>query len=95
MATLSKTLTTSSKMVSIADGQLRGSVSFVDEKGNQAGQCTVTIKDGKVAETGQDVSPTLLSAVNTVSNEFSALVESLVKAGSLDPMNRGRKPNQG
>ena len=89
MATITKTLTTTSKVATVSNGILRGSVGFVDEKGNSVGQATITIKDGKVVETGTDASDVIKSAIVTIGSEFSALIDSLVEAGALDPMNRG------
>ena len=92
MATITKVLTTSGKSVSVSGGVLRGMVGFVDDKGNDAGRSTVTVKDGKVMETGLAVSEKLAAAIATIDSEFSALVDALIKAGSLDPMSRGRHP---
>jgi hypothetical protein len=89
MATISKTLTTSAKSITIMGTGARGMVSFVDEKGQPAGQATISIKDGVVVETGQSASAALVAALGTVSTEFAALVESMVKAGALDPLSRG------
>jgi hypothetical protein len=91
MATISKTLTTATKTASISGGVLHGSISFVDEKGNQAGQVSITVKDGKVTETGLAVSDALKNAIVTIGIEYAALVDTLVSAGSLDPMDRGPK----
>ena len=94
MATLEKTLTTSRKSVSIMGDVVRGTVAFVDEKGQAAGQATVTIKAGKVLETGQDIAPALSAALATVAAEFSTLVDAMVKGGALDPMSR-QQPRMG
>jgi hypothetical protein len=67
-------------------------VAFSDEKGNPAGQCSIMIKDGKVTASGQNASPALISAFNTIAVEFSMLVDTMVKAGYLDPMSRGKGP---
>ena len=93
MSTISKTLTTSGKSLTITDGNtIRGVVAFVDQKGQRAGQCMITIAGGKVAETGQTISTALSAALATVVTEFGALVDSMVAAGSLDPMARPRPP---
>ena len=90
MASIAKTLTTANKSVNISPNSVRGTVSFVDEKGNPAGQCNITIQNGKVVETGQTVSKELASAIATVTSEFSALADAMVSAGSIDPLSRRR-----
>ena len=86
MATLTKTLTVSSRTVSIANGVVYGSVRFTDEKGNRVGQSSVSIKGGKIIETGESASSALVSAAATLETEFAKLVEVLVSNGKLDPM---------
>lgn len=90
MASINKILTTADKSVTIAAAATRGTISFVDEKGSSAGQCNITIQNGKVVETGQAVSKELATALATVASEFSALVDGMVSAGSLDPLSRRR-----
>lgn len=93
MSTLTKTLTTSGKSLTISGiDTIRGVVAFVDQKGQRAGQCMINITGGKVIETGQSISTALGTALATVATEFGALVDSMVAAGSLDPMARPRPP---
>lgn len=96
MSTITKTLTTANKSLTITGGDtIRGVVAFVDQKGQRAGQCMISIAGGKVVETGQSISPALSTALATVATEFGTLVDSMVAAGSLDPMARPRPPVAG
>lgn len=90
--TITKVFTVSAHTISISNGTLRASLSFTDDKGNNVGQASFSVKDGKIVETGAVVYPKLTEAAATVEAGMIALSDVMVKSGALDPLNRGRWP---